>query len=224
MCTADDVSEIIDRTGAVALFDGPDRWPHIGHDPFLVVTDLGTLGGAWCRAHAIDSTGQYIGGESDVLNAGSHGFVRDAQGTMRDVGILPNGAFSWVRAVNRHGHASVWADVNNSGDWAAAFWNGHRLIEVPGVRANAAESISAGINRYDQMLVVGDDGAGHGLFLYEGRTGAVTAEPLVTNAQGWCFCNIPIRLATDIEDDGRIIGSALYNGDEHGYMLVPVSP
>ena len=29
------------------------------------------------------------------------------------------------------------------------------------------------------MLVAGDDGAGHDLFLYEGRTGAVTAiEPL----------------------------------------------
>ena len=46
--------------------------------------------------------------------------------------------------------------------------------------------------------------------------------PRIVNADGWCFCGIPSRMATAITDDGRIVGSAQFNGEEHGYMLVPV--
>jgi len=189
-----------------------------------VITDLGTLGGSSCDAYAIDPTGQYIGGMSSGPRFSGHGFIRDAQG-MHDLGALPNGYVSWVRAVNRHGHASLWADVNNSGDWAAAYWNGHKLIEVPGVRLAGGQSIAAGINGKDEMLVLGDNGAGDMIFLYEGRTKTVTEiVPRIVNPEGWCFCGPWFRLATGIDDDGRIVGSATYDGEEHGYMLVPVAP
>ena len=144
---------------------------------------------------------------------------------MHDLGLLPHGAYSWVRAVNRHGHASVWADTDNSGDWAAAYWNGHKLVEVPDVRLITGESFSGGINSKDEMLVIGDDGAGHSLFVYDGRSGAVTAiEPLIRDAQGWDFGYTPFDAATGIADDGSIVGSAWLDGEEHGYMLVPTAP
>jgi len=201
--------------------------PHDAHRCYTwkdgAITDLGTLGGPGCDAYAVDPTGQYVGGMSDGVHFSSHGFIHDAQG-MHDLGALPNGYHSWVRAVNRHGHAALWADIDNSGDWAAAYWNGHRLIQVPGVLPPGGESISMGINARDEMLVSGDDGAGHTLFLYEGRTNAVTPiVPLIVNPDGWCFCGTPSRLATGIADDGRIVGSAFLEGEEHGYMLVPVT-
>jgi len=189
-----------------------------------VITDLGTLGGGRCNAYAIDPTGRYIGGMSSGAHFGGHAFIRDAQG-MHDLGVLPNGYYSWVSGINRHGHASLWADIDNSGDWAAAYWNGHALIQVPGVLPPGGESIAMGINGHDEMLVSGDDGAGHTLFLYEGNTNTVTPiVPRIVNPEGWCFCGIPSRLATGIADDGRIVGSAVFNGEEHGYMLVPVAP
>lgn len=188
-----------------------------------VVTDLGSLGGGRCRAHAIDVTGHYIAGESYVPagTGADHAFIVDGSG-MHDLGVLPNGAYSWARAVNRHGHASVWADNDNSGDWAAAYWNGRKLIQVPGINANFAESFGGAINDQDEMLAEGYDAEGHVLFLYEGRTGTVTPiEPLVHNGSGWDFGRFGSHVVEGLANDGTIVGAAYFNGEQHGFMLVP---
>ena len=189
------------------------------------ITDLGSLGGGSCLAYAIDPTGQYIGGMSSGLRFAGHAFISDAQG-MHDLGTLQHGYFSQVRAVNRHGHASLSSDVDHSGNSAAAYWSGHRLIEVPGVRLPGGDSVPGGINSHDEMLVVGDNGSGTMIYLYEARTKTVTAiVPRIVNADGWCFCGGSwSQLAAGITDDGRIVGSAQLDGKEHGYMLVPVAP
>ena len=178
-----------------------------------MITDLGTLGRGSCFARAIDPTGQYIVGMSGTY-AGPHGFIHDAQG-MHDLGVLAGVAVQDALAVNRHGHAAVMSG-------GAGYWNGQAVTRVPGVGSHA---VPAGLNGRDEMVVVGDDGAGHRLFLFEGRTGIVTAiEPLVVNTDGWCFCTDPDFLAVDIADGGAIVGQAKYNGVGHGYMLVPVAP
>jgi probable HAF family extracellular repeat protein len=180
--------------------------------------DLGTLG-TRCEAYGIDPTGQFIGGVSLTDFGAFHGFIHDAQG-MHDLGVLSGGENSQVQAVNSQGHAAAAADYDQSGLLTAAYWDGQELVEVPGVNANGVQAFGAAINTSDEMVVVGDDGAGDHLFLYEGSNGVVTAlEPLIQNAEGWCFCRD--RYAS-ISDDGHIVGTAYVNSVAHGFMLVPV--
>lgn len=63
---------------------------------------------------------------------------------------------------------------------------------------------------------------GHYLFVYDGRTGVATViEPLIHNGAGWSFTLPPGQVLRAIADDGTILGGAMLNGVEHGYMLVP---
>jgi len=183
------------------------------------ITDLGTLGGKGCTANAIDPSARYISGSAniDVAQYIYHAFVHDAQG-MHDLGTL-GGFNSVARAVNRYGHAAVWTEYDSAGPGVAAYWNGHELIEVPGLRGNG-DSTGVDINRHDEMLVRGDDGTDHSVFIYDGRSGTVTAiDPLVLNAQGWY-----IDRPSGLSDDGHIVGIGWYQFEEHGYMLVPMAP
>jgi probable HAF family extracellular repeat protein len=188
--------------------------------------NLGSLGGGRCQAHAIDKTGRYIAGESYVTpgTGADHAFIHDESG-MHDLGLLKGGAYSRAIAVDRRGHASVTADYDNSGDWTAAYWNGRKLVKVPGVIISGGESFSGAMNDNDEMLVAGYDGGGHFLFLYDGRAGMTTAvEPLIHDSTGWDFDWGQVgaaSLVAGLNDQGAIVGSALYDGVEHGFMLVP---
>lgn len=187
-----------------------------------VVTDLGSLGGSWCDATSISSSGQYIGGFS-ANGHGWHAFIRDAGG-MHDLGTLA-GALSEDTSVNRHGHASLSSNYDETtNNFAATYWNGKRLIQVPGVTPAGMTSWAGRINDADEMLVLGYDAQNHpAIFLYEGRTGVTTAiEPLIRNPTGWDFSwYIKGGILRGIGDDGTIVGQAPYNGVPHGFMLVP---
>jgi probable HAF family extracellular repeat protein len=188
-----------------------------------VVTNLGSLGGGRCQAHAIDKSGRYIAGESFVPpgTGADHAFIHDEAG-MHDLGLLKGGANSIGIAVNRHGHVSVTADYDNSGDWAAAYWNGRKLVRIPGVSVAGSQSFGGALNDHDEMLVAGFDAEGHALFLYDGRTGTtMPIEPLIHGADGWDFTMNQRNVIRALADDGTIVGGATYNGSEHGFMLVP---
>jgi probable HAF family extracellular repeat protein len=187
--------------------------------------DLGTLGGDHCYVYGIDSTGRYIAGESDFSFAPAryHAFIHDENG-MHDLGSLPGEYVSTANAVNRYGHASVTAPYDDSGDQAAVYWDGVRLVQVPGVNAGGNWSIGGAINDRDQMLVAGWDTEGHALFLYDGRSGVVTAiQPLIHNIEGWTFGFDQDLYITGLTNDGRIVGATNYQNELHGFLLVPDS-
>jgi hypothetical protein len=183
------------------------------------ITDLGTLDGGNCLAHAIDRTGRYIVGESSI-----HGFIY-YEGVMHDLGrVKGDGVSTLARAVNIHGHVSATSQYNNSGDWAAAYWNGRKLVRVPGM--SVPPTYGEAMNDNDEMLVAGTDEAGHFLFLYDGGAGVTTAiEPLIHNASGWDFNWLAIGgpglLAAGLNEHGTIVGTAIFDNVVHGYMLVP---
>jgi probable HAF family extracellular repeat protein len=64
-----------------------------------VVTDLGTLGGDYSAAYAITDSGKVVGQAYLPGNVQAHAFLWNGS-SLRDLGILPGGAYSEAHAVN----------------------------------------------------------------------------------------------------------------------------
>jgi hypothetical protein len=168
-----------------------------------------------CLTHAISPNGAFIGGESN-----DDGFIQDSTG-LHDIGTLVPGGFSTTVKVNKHGHAAVLSTYDDSNQWAAVYWNGKRLVDI-GLHPNESQSVSTAINEHDDVLVGGQDDAGHTLFLYSARGPVVTPiEPLIVNPAGWVFDVDPTLELAALTDDGTIYGAAHLDGVMHAFKLVP---
>jgi probable HAF family extracellular repeat protein len=110
-----------------------------------VLTDVGTLGGTFCRGHGINNLGQVVG-ESTLSNGDTHAFIWDQQNGIRDLGTL-GGNFSRALAINNRGEvtgSSTPAGVNPGTlafIWDAA--NGMRALPtLPNGVNHTGESIN----------------------------------------------------------------------------------
>jgi probable HAF family extracellular repeat protein len=70
----------------------------------VTVTDLGTLGGAYSQATAVNASGQVVG-DSYIIqgNSAVHPFSWTQKGGMVDLGTLPDSSRSFAMAVNDSG-------------------------------------------------------------------------------------------------------------------------
>ena len=95
-----------------------------------VYTDLGTLGGGFTLAVAINDTGVITG-----LSAFQPGTVTPyhafgyAAGTMTDLGTLPGGSHSIGTAINNAGYIAG-VSMTSSNTWAAFGWNGSTMSSL----------------------------------------------------------------------------------------------
>ena len=111
--------------------------------------DLGTLGGDYAQAQAINDAGQIVGRATDA-DGNTHAFLY--QGGMAAIGP----AESYAYGINDLGHV-----VGLSGNSAFLYDGGLRSLgNLPGGSGSAAY----GINNLDQ--VVGEANAGAGMFGY----------------------------------------------------------
>jgi probable HAF family extracellular repeat protein len=93
------------------------------------MTDLGTLGGRWSDAAAIDDQGQIVG-SSATRSGDSHAFLWQA-GNMTDLGTL-GGQDSEAVAVNEHGQViGVSATAGSPRQMTRAFlWQNGKMIDL----------------------------------------------------------------------------------------------
>lgn len=92
------------------------------HATGYVVTDLGTLGGAWSEASDINAAGQ-VTGTAEVISGISHAFLY-SNGQMTDLGTL-GGSRSSGFGINSAGQVVGYADTTgNNKSRAALFSNG----------------------------------------------------------------------------------------------------
>jgi probable HAF family extracellular repeat protein len=227
------------------------------------VQDLGTLGGAFSSASAINDNDQIVG-QSTLIRGGdvpSHATLWEA-GQIVDLGTL-GGAESFARGINNAGviigvssnvedpsggHAVVWRDrviealddagskhsqphaINASGTiagamvafngapWRAVVWD-HGAGTPTELGTLGSSSYALGINERGDVVGMAWDAAGTRPrpFLYAKHDELRDLEPLVDNSNGWVLLQ-----ATDICNDGMIVGNGWLDGANRGFVLTPV--
>ena len=120
------------------------------------IDDLGTLGGRYSKAYAINDSGDIVGGSTYPGDSADHAFLY-RNGSFHDLGTLPGTSFSVALAVNGSGHAVGYAFSPALGDLAFLYANGtlinlSALMEVQEAGWQALTE-ARGIN--DQGQIVG---------------------------------------------------------------------
>jgi len=130
------------------------------------MVDLGTLGGVYAQAFAINDSGS-ITGNSQLRSSATttetvHAFLSpspvgaSAIG-MRDLGTL-GGTFSYGMAINAKNHVAGYSTVNKVDSRVHAFWfNGNGMKDLGSLAPNSSnpladQSVALGINSSDRIV------------------------------------------------------------------------
>jgi probable HAF family extracellular repeat protein len=209
--------------------------------------DIGTLGGAYAQAYAINDGG-YITGASQTQGMGpmvtTHAFIYRAPDApyrrysrMVDLGVL-GGVSSYGMAINSSNHVAGYSTVTTSDERVHAFLHdGTKMIDLgslggPGNRWGSDLSVALGVNNYDQVVgytylpVVGEMPIQQVAFLWRrGLNGGGQMINLNKLLYG-TGKNYLVSSATAINDNGQIAGTAydMRDGSVHAVVLTPTGP
>jgi probable HAF family extracellular repeat protein len=214
------------------------------------MTDIGTLGGAYAQAYAINKTG-YITGASQTQGMGpmvtTHAFrYQPAQALnghynrMIDLGVL-GGVSSYGTAINEYNHVVGYSTVSTNDERVHAFLHdGAKMIDLgslggPGNRWGGDISVALGINNYDQVVgytylpylpVVGEMPIQQVGFLWRrdwGGGGQMINLNTLLFGKGKDYL---VFSATAINDNGQIAASAydMHSGSVRAVLLTPTGP
>jgi probable HAF family extracellular repeat protein len=210
--------------------------------------DIGTLGGAYAQANAINDAG-FITGTSQLPaptgpgpNEITHAFIycQSCMGLgpqMHDLGVLGGNA-SYGMAINGYNHVAGYSTLKANDDRVHAFLHkGSKMINLGslGWKGTASdESVALGVNKLDQVV-------GY-TYLPTPPRGGMPLQQVAflwrPNAGGGQMINLNKLLpaqtrqryllvsATAINDNGQIVASAydLQNGGSRSVLLTPQGP
>jgi len=125
------------------------------------LTDLGTLGGMYAQAWAINDSG-FVAGTSEissfhtVLSSGiTHVFIWSVDTQMIDLGTLA-GDFSYGTGINANNHVVGYSTINSSDDRVHAFLHdGETMLDLGslgGASLASDRSVALGVNAADQVV------------------------------------------------------------------------
>lgn len=170
-----------------------------------VTNDLGTLGGRGSIAYAINAGGLIVGSSSIAGTTGivMHGCKWENNAI---VDLHVGGGQSWAYAVNDLGLVVGQATVN--GNNVPVRFDGGQIVPLSGT-----QGLALGIN--NAGVIVGSLGNPGGAFVF--RDGKLVDLNTVTaGADGWSLMS-----ATDINNDGVIVATALKGSAFKTFQLVP---
>jgi len=158
------------------------------------IADLGTLGGAYSRAEAVNDRGDIVGGSTTAAGEW-HAFLW-SRGRMMDLGTL-GGAYSVALDINNRGEV-VGVSYTESGETYPFLWADGRMTALEGLNCSA-EAIN------DRGQVIGN--CWFNPVMWEG--GRLTY--LIGNGLG------PNATIRDVNDAGRMVGGYPTDGSLHAY-------
>jgi probable HAF family extracellular repeat protein len=241
----------INKPGQVVGYSGPKR-DSAESRAFVWssqtgMTDIGTLGGAYAQAYAINDAG-YVTGASQTQGMGpmatTHAFIYQLPTApyrryhqMVDLGVL-GGLSSYGMAINNYNHVVGYSTIKTNDDRVHAFWHdGRKMIDLgslggPGNRWGSDFSVALGVNNLDQVVgytylsVVGGMFIQQVAFLWYQTKGGVGQMVNLNTLIDKTGKNYLVTSATAINDNGQIAGSAynLQTGDVRAVLLTPILP
>lgn len=242
----------INALGQVVGFSGPTRDSNNSR-AFMWTSqsgmiDIGTLGGAYAQANALNDTG-FVTGAAQVAGWGpmvtTHAFLYQPLSPsmspinrpMRDLGVLGSGLSSYGMAINSSNHVAGYSTLKTNDERVHAFfYNGKSMIDLgslggDGNRWGSDVSVALGINKFDQVVgytylpVVGEMPIQQVAFLWRPNSGGGQMINLNTLLYGEGR-NYLVFSATAINDNGQIVGTAydLRDGSVRAVLLTPEGP
>ena len=132
------------------------------------MNDLGTLGGPYSQAWAINNSGQ-ITGLAYLANSGQHAFITTIGGTMQDLGVIaelhgnPAYAWSWGFAINDSGEVVGQASAKGTGDMHAFVYQAGKMKDLNTLVPKSAWVLfeARGVNNAGEIICTGLNAAGN---------------------------------------------------------------
>jgi probable HAF family extracellular repeat protein len=176
--------------------------------------DIGTLGGLHSWGFAINDN-NFITGGAITPSGEQHAFIW--YGTMQDLGTL-GGDDSFGMAINDVGQVTG-AAVNANNQQHAFFWNGANMQDL----GTLGGIFSAGraINTYGDivgMSTIDLVSSMRHAFLWT-RNSMTDLNSVIPTGTGWL-----LTTGLAINDAGQIGGYGILNGEQHGFVLTPITP
>jgi len=177
------------------------------------MTDLGTLGGSYSSAAAINTSGQIVGSANTSGNTGSHAFSYTSSGGMTDLGTL-GGSYSSASGINDNDQIVGSSYTSSGNQYAFSYTSGGGMVDL-GALAGDVESYANGINNSGQIVGV-SLGATISAFIDNSGT-MVNLNSLIAPGSGW-----DLQAATAINDNGDIVGYGQNAAGQYdAFLLTP---
>ena len=197
--------------------------------------DIGTLGGSYAQANAINEAGFITGtAQTWAMFVTTHAFIYQASATggkMRDLGVL-GGLSSYGMAINGYNHVAGYSTLNANSERVHAFLhNGKGMIDLGSLGMKGTDtdvSVALGVNKLDQVVgysyLPGQVIMQQVAFLWsrDGYGGGKMVDlNTLLNATGK---NYRLISATAINDNGQIVANAwdTQNGGPRAVLLTPM--
>jgi probable HAF family extracellular repeat protein len=189
-------------------------------DPFFwengKMVDIGTLGGTSGYPLRMNNRGQVVGTSLVAGDQDNHAFLWDKKEGLKDLGVLPGGAFSKALWINDAGEAVGFSDAAIG--LRAVLWKNGAMIDLGSVAGDVCD-FAQSINSQGQIVGFGradcfnEDHA----FLWQNGGPIIDLQTLLVPPS-----DITLIAALDINDRSEIVGvGILPNGDSHAVLLVP---
>jgi hypothetical protein len=190
-----------------------------------IVTQL-TADGAHCTAaFGINNAGRIIGSGFNPSTGVSAGYVLDTStNTAFSMGTLPGTDSSGISSVSNAGHVVGSCRLNQNTTLPFIWTDAGGIVGiplVPGTTTGGARGVnSAGwAVGWDQVVTI--PGARAVPFLYDGVS-TYRLGDLIPAGSGWNLLTDLTSYATGISDNGVIVGIGAFNGEIHGFAMIPV--